>query len=104
MGFNLRQPIETLYQRDLLFLKLFALKQTPEWRKSNLGILMTGKLITILGFRADIHVNQQAKDLYNPQAAAELYEEAAMLATSAMKGKTAAMFYEKVETALTLIE
>ena len=49
-------------------------------------------------------MSQQAGNLFNPQRAADLYNQAAELATLSMKGKVAAMFYEKAETALSFIE
>ena len=41
---------------------------------------------------------------YNPQEAAELFEQAAELATASMKGKAAAIFYEKAELAWSLVQ
>ena len=56
----------------------------------------------ILGHRAEIHLTPD--EFYDPQQAAELYEQAAELATTSMKGKTAAIFYEKAELAWSLLQ
>ena len=56
----------------------------------------------ISGYRAEIHLTPGK--FYDPQQAAELYEQAAELATTSMKGKTAAIFYEKAELAWSLLQ
>ena len=40
---------------------------------------------------------------YDPQEAAQLFEQAAEQATTAMKGKPAAIYYEKAELAWSLV-
>ena len=40
---------------------------------------------------------------FDPKEAAELFEQAAEQATASMKGKTAAIFYEKAELAWSLV-
>ena len=56
----------------------------------------------ILGYRAEIHVIPGT--FYNPQEAAELFEQAAEQATESLKGKTAAIYYEKAELAWSLVQ
>ena len=56
----------------------------------------------ILGHRAEIHVSPGT--FHNPQAAAELFEQAAEQATASLKGKAAAIYYEKAELAWSLVQ
>ena len=56
---------------------------------------------SFLGYRAEIHLTQG--NFYDPKEAAELFEQAAEQATASMKGKAAAIFYEKAELAWSFV-